>query len=290
MRFQKIREEVFFKPWLITASGHQTIVDLLNKKFQVLATDQKCDDWKPKRDGDDDEDGEDEESIFVSVRPSMSVDPNSIAHIYIMGVLGRKMSLIEKSCGNTDYLDIQREIERAQEYGARGIMFHIDSPGGTVTGNSELVEIVQQIDIPKIAYVDAEACSAAYNLACSTDAIYSTQSGIIGSIGTLIPWVDKSKMWGEEGMAWDPITNEAGDLKAAGHGPSLTPEQRSSLQELVEDAFEDFKGNVLRNRRVPLTAMRGQAFYAKRALENNLIDAIASESEAYAALMGAIPI
>lgn len=285
MRFQKIREEVFFKPWLITASGHQSIVDLLAKRHELFAVDGGYDDWKPKRDGDEDEDEGEESGMLFPSRPALQVDSNGVAHIWIMGVLGRRMSLIEKSCGNTDYLDIQKDIEKAVEYNAKAFMFHIDSPGGTVTGNSELVEIVQSIALPKISYVDAEACSAAYNLACSTDAIYATQSAIVGSIGTLIPWVDKSKMWAEEGLEWAPITNENGDLKAAGHGPSLTPEQRASMQELVEDAFEDFKANVLRNRRVPLTAMRGQAFYAKRAFENNLIDGIAPESAAYMTLL-----
>ena len=249
--------------------------------------DDKCDDWKPRRDGgeDEDEDENEVESMLFPTRPAMIVDPNGVAHVYVMGVLGRRMSLIEKSCGNTDYLDIQKDIEKALNFGARAFMFHIDSPGGTVTGNAELVEIVQAIPFPKISYVDAEACSAAYNLACSTDAIYATQSAIVGSIGTLIPWVDKSKMWSEEGLLWEPITNQAGDLKAAGHGPSLTVEQRASMQELVEDAFQDFKANVLRNRKVPVTAMRGQAFYAKRALENNLIDEIAAEADAYQSLI-----
>jgi signal peptide peptidase SppA len=288
MRFQKIREEVFFKPWLITASGHQSIVDLLAKRFDAAAMGEQYDDWKPRKDDEGEDEDEKESAMLFPIRPALTVDPNGVAHIWIMGVLGRRMSLIEKSCGNTDYLDIQKDIEKATEFGARAFMFHVDSPGGTVTGNSELVEIVQAISAPKVAYVDAEACSAAYNLACSTNAIYATQSAIVGSIGTLIPWVDKTKMWAEEGLVWDPITNQAGDLKAAGHGPSLTVEQRASMQELVEDAFEDFKANVLRNRKVPLTAMRGQAFYAKRALENNLIDEIASEREAYEALIDAM--
>jgi ClpP class serine protease len=88
-----------------------------------------------------------------------------------------------------------------------------------------------------------------------------------------------------EGMRFDPITNTEGDLKSAMHGPSLTPDQRAALQEYCQDAFEAFKGNVLRNRSVPDSAMRGQAFFAARGMQNNLCDEIGTEEEAYASFL-----
>ncbi len=63
-----------------------------------------------------------------------------------------------------------------------------------------------------------------------------------------------------------------------------TPDQRASLEQYVQDAFEQFRGNVLRRRLVSADAMRGQAFLAPRALANNLIDKIALEDEAMAFL------
>jgi ClpP class serine protease len=91
-----------------------------------------------------------------------------------------------------------------------------------------------------------------------------------------------------QGIDWQPITNAEGDLKAAMHGPSLTPEQRASLEQYVQDAFDQFRGNVLRRRLVSADAMRGQAFFAPRALQNNLIDRICSEDEAMAFLEATI--
>jgi ClpP class serine protease len=94
-------------------------------------------------------------------------------------------------------------------------------------------------------------------------------------------------MWEIEGKRFDPITNAEGDLKSAMHGPSLTPDQRASLEQYVQDAFEMFKGNVLRNRAVSVEAMRGQSFFAPRALQNYIIDAIVqTEEEAYEMLLG----
>jgi hypothetical protein len=84
-----------------------------------------------------------------------------------------------------------------------------------------------------------------------------------------------------EGMKWDPVTNAEGILKGAGMGPSLTPAQRASLQQLVQDSFELFKTTVTRNRAVPDEAMTGAAYVAPRAIGYKLIDKIATEKIAY---------
>jgi protease-4 len=163
-------------------------------------------------------------------------------------------------------------------------MFDIDSPGGTVSGNAELVDMVQSIPVPTMAFTDSRMCSAAYNIAASCKYIVATKSAMVGSIGCIIPWVDKSQMWSDAGMKFDPITNKDADLKSAMHGPSLTDAQREYLQSFVEEAFSQFKGNVLRNRYVHSGAMRGQAFMGTQAVKNNLIDAVGDKDEAYSKL------
>jgi ClpP class serine protease len=68
-------------------------------------------------------------------------------------------------------------------------------------------------------------------------------------------------------------------------GPSLTPAQRASLQQLVDDSFDQFKSNVLRNRRVADEYMTGAAYLAPRAKAGNLIDGIGAKDVAYAELL-----
>lgn len=261
MRFQRIIEQVFFRPWFITSEGHAAVARVV-RAAMVRAN------------------GEMDLSVFANPREEMEILPSGIAKIHVCGVLGKGLSQIEQSCGNTDYERIADEIEEAQELGARGIFLEISSPGGTVVGNAEIAEAVRDCSVPVMAFSDDLACSAAYNIAASATWCYGTPSSTWGSIGTIIPWVDQSAAWAAEGLAWDPITNTEADLKGAMHGPSLTPEQRASLEEYVQDAFEQFRGNVLASRAVPQSAMRGQAFFAPRALANNLIDGILSEEEA----------
>jgi ClpP class serine protease len=93
-------------------------------------------------------------------------------------------------------------------------------------------------------------------------------------------------MYEEEGLKWEPITS--GPLKGAGMGPSLTPAQRASLQQLVDDSFAQFRDNVLRNRRVSDEFMTGAAYLAPRAKAANLIDGIGNQELAYTELLAMI--
>jgi ClpP class serine protease len=146
-----------------------------------------------------------------------------------------------------------------------------------------VVDIIQGLKVPIVAFSDDTACSAAYNIAVSCDKVYGSIGSTWGSIGTIIPWLDQSAAYAEQGLSWEPITS--GSLKGAGMGPSLTPAQRASLQHMVDDSFDQFKSNVLRNRLVPDEYMTGAAYLAPRAKLGNLIDGIGTEELAYAELL-----
>jgi len=272
MSFSRIISKVYGEPWFISPAGFAAIDRIL----------------RPRINGDYNE--MPDMSMMMNPREEMTIDSNGIAHIEICGTLARDISPIEKCCGATDYEDIEGELEAAMEARCRGIWLEIDSPGGACNGNSEVADALQAISrkVPTLAYTDGLACSAAYNIAVSCREIWASPSATVGSIGAIIPWISTSAMWAEEGMEWDPITNAEGDLKGAMMGPELTAAQRASLTEYVQDNFDLFRSNVLRNRNVPAEAMRGQAFLASRALSNKLIDKVATEELAYARLLALV--
>lgn len=275
MRLPRLHQKIYCEPWFITPAGYRAVRAVFENK--LLRS--KC-----KEDGGEMEDY----SMFVNTREPMEIDANGIATIEIQGTLGKGLSKIEKCCGATDYEDVEDEIEAAISANVRGIFFDIDSPGGQCTGNGEVADMIQALRgrIPMVAYTDDLMCSAAYNIGVSCDYVFASQSATVGSIGTIVPFVDESGMWEMEGLSFDPITNADGDLKSTMMGPTIgTAAQRAYLQQYVEDAFSQFKGNVLRNRRVAPDAMRGQAFLAPRALEVNLIDGILGEEAAYNKLL-----
>lgn len=269
MKFQRVIEQVFYRPWLITPGGYAAVRKLVEARLV-------------RANGD-----EYEIPIgMMSQREPMEIDGNGIAHICIEGTLAKGISAIEACCGAWDYEWVEDDLESAIEANVRGIFLEINSPGGSCTGNSEVAEMIQALEIPIVAFSDDTACSAAYNIAVSCDRVFGSPGSTWGSIGTIIPWLDQSAAYAEAGMSWEPITS--GPLKGAGMGPSLTPAQRASLQQLVDDSFAQFRGNVLRNRAVPEEYMTGAAYLAPRARLGNLIDGIASEELAYQELLAMI--
>jgi len=270
MKFQRILEQVFYRPWLITPGGYAAVRRLVEGRIL-------------RANGDDYE----MPMGMKSQREPMEIDGQGIAHICIEGTLAKGISPIEACCGVWDYEWICEDIEEAMEANVRGIFLDINSPGGSCCGNPEVVDLIQSLPMPIVAYSDDTACSAAYNIAVSCDRIYGSVGSTWGSIGTIIPWTDQSAAYEAEGLSWDPITS--GPLKGAGMGPSLTAAQRASLQQLVDDSFAQFKNNVLRNRLVADEYMTGACYLAPRAKSANLIDEIATEELAYQKLLAMLP-
>ena len=266
MKFQRVIEQVFYRPWLITPGGYAAVRKLVEGRI-----------LRANGEGYEMLDG------MTAKREEMEIDGQGIAHICIEGTLAKGISPIEACCGAHDYEWITEDLEDAIEANVRGILLEINSPGGNCTGCSEVVDIIQGLKVPIVAYSDDTACSAAYNIAVSCDKVYGSIGSTWGSIGTIIPWLDQSAAYAEQGLSWEPITS--GPLKGAGMGPSLTPAQRASLQQMVDDSFDQFKNNVLRNRLVPDEYMTGAAYLAPRAKLGNLIDGIGTEDLAYAELL-----
>jgi len=275
MRFAKIIEAVYNRPWLITPETHTAIRRIVESR--LLAADTK----RIEDDG--------LFSMFVNKRPDTAIDDNGIAVISVHGVIGKNLSKIERACGAIGVEQIRAEIQESEESGALGILFHFDSPGGGVTGVPELADLIANISVPTLAYTEDMIASAAYWLASGTDEIVATRSADVGSIGVYIPWVDRSAYYAGLGYEFDPIKNQDGDLKAIGFAPTLTESQRAYLQDEVDTIFSEFRGHIQSYRDVSADAMRGQTLSSVAMLQANLVDAIVKDfGEAYDRLLAKI--
>jgi len=288
MRFQHIIEQVYFQPWYITPSGHFAIHAILESRLGIMppagasaaasagAPAPQAFDFK---------------ELFAQRRP-LSIDAEGIATVHILGPLGRGLSKLEKSCGATDFADIQAEIREAVAKGAKGILLDINSPGGTVSGTPETARLVATKALPTVVFVDDLMASAAYYIGAGADAIVAEESAVVGSIGVYIPWMDYSERIRALGYKPAPIVNKGGDLKALGFGGSLTDVQRGYLQEMVDADFGAFRDHVRAFRDVPDSAMRGQILKGQPALDAALVDQLGDRAAAVAklrSLIGARP-
>lgn len=262
MRFAHVQDAVYRQPWNITSGGWLSVHEVLQSRLSADYQAGMFSDW-------------------VNERTDMEIDRNGIAHISVQGVLAKGMTKIERSCGNTSYEQIWEDFAAAEEQGAKGVMLHVNSPGGGCAGNCEIAARVSASPLPVVAWIDELSASAAYAITAGSDLIVCSPSAQVGSIGTILPLIDQSGAW--EARGWKPnyITHTGGDLKDATWPPSFTEAHCAHLQEVVDDFFEQFKSHVLNHRAIDAGAMRGQCFIGNRAQSANLVDTVADYETAY---------
>lgn len=259
MRLAHIQKELYHRPLLITQDGFQTIHSLVQHKLKgnVMPMD----------------DMEDEEQEYDDV-----VLRDGVAYINVQGVIGRKLSFIEKACtGACDVEDLRDNIELAASYpDVAHIALVIDSPGGTVAGVPELAQRIKEINDtikPVTAIVDGLCCSAAYYLAAGCDSILAIgKTSYIGSIGVYTYLLDESQYFAKEGV--QPVVIKAGLNKGEGlPGMPITDEIKANLQKEVDYIYNLFTTHVKGNRpNVEDDTMQGRAYYSEEAEKLGLID------------------
>jgi ClpP class serine protease len=267
-----IIEKVMYAPWLITAGGYKSVLEVVQGKMD--------------RDSGIGADITLRAEDFGGGAVVATVDSEGIATIPIQGILGQRLSGIEKMCGGTDYLDIERATREAidKKY-AKGVLYAFDSSGGMVRGCADLADFIKGLSVPTAAYTDSRCNSAAYWLASACDEVMSSTSADVGSIGVILPWIDQSKIWEVEGLKYEPFVNEGAELKGAGGGPALTDPQKRYLQESVNYVGEKFQQFVGLKRKVKPEVFRAGTYFGEQALDVGLVDKLGTSGDAYQSLL-----
>lgn len=280
----------------IIAEAFHGIPHLLNRDrglAQVLSLVKFAEERLPKLnvradsgDGEDDGDEEGDGGLnlewrdFYPMRDAMRVGADGIARISVKGMLTNGLPGIYEKLGlATRYTTISADIDAAVAVGAKGLLFAIDSGGGSTVGGREVVQQIRALQIPTASHTASLKASAAYHIGASTGQVFATESAMVGSIGSILVMYDWSKFFQDYGV--EPVVFASGDLKGTGvDGTSLTDAQKEYLQGLVDTCASAFKADVLADRgEVAEDSMRGQVFFSPEACERNIIDAIASEAE-----------
>ena len=281
MKFPNVLTMLYCEPWLILSETHRRlcqIVDahidgsahnpggLIEQMEKVLA---------------------DEPQAGIQGGPRETRKPyelaGSIALIPMHGVIGKRVGCFEKMSGAVDVDDVERLLDAALgDDDVEGILLHIDSPGGTVTGVPELANKVAAATSEKrvLSFTDNMAASAAYWIGCGADEFYAAPSASTGSIGVYLAWLDVSRAYEMGGYKTELI--KVGRHKAVGlAGTTLSDEQRDLLTARVEQIGVWFKGFVSAHREgVAAESMEGQTFYGRDAKAAGLVDEIGSLSDA----------
>lgn len=220
---------------------------------------------------------------------------DGIAVIPVRGSLVHRSSWLDAESGLVGYDMILRKARAAQnDPEIDGVFMPWDSGGGECAGMFAAAEELASMakaegGKPIFAYLDEKACSAAYVMASAADRIFGRKEVLGGSIAALINMIDKSKMYEKAGL--EPIVIRAGwaDRKARGMpGEKVDSETVKRLEAIVDQASNQIVEFVAAMRGVTeksIKDLRGEVFTGPDLKKYGLLDEIASERDAWEALV-----
>ncbi len=166
----------------------------------------------------------------------------STAVIPITGPIFRYANVFTEISGATSVQQVASELRSALDQPTvDSIVLEINSPGGQVTGISELAQMIRAADKTVTAYVDGMAASAAYWIASAADQIVVNDTAQLGSIGVVTT------------VAVDDSTDavEIVSTQSPRKRPDVrTEDGKAQMQANTDELAQVFIDTVARNRRV----------------------------------------
>ena len=224
-----------------------------------------------------------QEVVEVSeINEFYTVTSNGIA---VISISGQIMKGVSKFGGTSSLLTRMALRSAMEDDKIKGIMFHIDSPGGTVAGVDELATDIARAAEKKIvrAHIDDLGASAALWIAAQASTLTANKMAQIGSIGAFIVLEDTSGKAEMEGIKVHVISS--GPLKGAfADGAPITDAQLASVQKTVDDITGHFLTAISIGRGMDMDKVEaladGSTMIAKDALSAGLIDDVMSFEDA----------
>lgn len=182
--------------------------------------------------------------------------------------------------------------EAARDPSVRGVLLHMQTPGGTIYGSSAIFDGVkayqQATGRPVLAYIEGLSASGGVMAMVGANGVYADRGSLIGSIGILGPnWLYYNKPVATQGgILGGGVSTQDGierTIVYAGRGKDLgnpyrraTPEELKVLQNGVDIEYAAFVKHVAENRKIDENRIRdemgAQIFDNKTAQEYGLID------------------
>lgn len=215
---------------------------------------------------------------------------SGVAHLQLRGPMMPRVPWIFTALGieatSTEGLRDAIAIADADE-SVHGIVLHVDSPGGTVSGTPELADAIASAQTPIVAHAQGIMASAAYWVASQASRVTASTSALAGSIGAFAVVADTSRLFAEAGIKVHVL--RSGEHKGAGvAGDDVTAAQLAQMQATVDTAADMFIDAIAQARDVPGLAelADGRVFFAADAAEHQLIDGV---EDAETAALAATP-
>jgi signal peptide peptidase SppA len=219
------------------------------------------------------------------------VKQGAIAVIPLRGVISHRMGGMTEMSGGMSVERFSAMFDEAlRDDSVSAIVADIDTPGGTISGLTEMWAKIYAARGQKktVAQVNALCASAGQWLASAFEEKVCTPSGDVGSIGVITSHLDTSKAEEADGVKRTVVS--AGKYKAEGQGP-LTEEAQAALQARVDEAYAMMVRDIAKGYGVAPSVVRegfgeGRLVGAKEALKLGMIDRIDTMEGTIGRLLG----
>lgn len=221
----------------------------------------------------------------------------SIAIIPMYGVIAPRMNLMSEMSGGTTFEKLTAQLrESVANKDVKTIVFDVDSPGGNIAGAPEFAREVLKARTKKpiVAVAQYKMASAAFWTLSGATEIVAAPSAIVGALGVITSHADLSEAMAKLGVKKRYLY--AGEGKADGNDAEpLSADAEARLQSLIDDAYAQMVGDVVKGRGAGMTADRvkkdwkAHAYNAQQAKALGMIDGIATLDETLARILSASP-
>lgn len=213
---------------------------------------------------------------------------DGVAIIPIAGPMIRRGDFFSRVSGATSYERIARDLSLAlEDRSVSAILLNVDSPGGAVTGVSDLAAMIRDGKRlkPIVVHSDGEIASAAYWLGSAATEIVASPTVMVGSIGVRMA-MRKEKTSASDRMVSFEFVSSQSPKK------SVDPETdigRAQIQGTVDALAQVFIETVAANRNVGVEQVlsdfgQGDVLVGQAALDAGMIDRLGTFEDTLARL------
>lgn len=132
----------------------------------------------------------------------------------------------------------------------KGVIFRIDSPGGTVAMSQEIYSTVLRLRErkPVVVSMGDVAASGGYYIASAADRIYADPGTLTGSVGVIMGTMNVQQLM-EQKLGIKSVVIKSGKFKDTGsmYRP-MRPDEQQLLQNLVNSAYHQFLNAIIQGR------------------------------------------
>lgn len=223
--------------------------------------------------------------VLLFLAALRSIEPGATETLIIGR--GDRLAVVELKGPIETSDNVVRQIKKYRDDNSiKGIVLHIDSPGGGVVASQEMYEEVRKTrdaGKPVVVSMGAVAASGGYYVACGASKIVANRGTLTGSIGVIGEFLQLREAMNKLGI--DVKTIKSGKLKDAGSFTQpMTKEAEQYFQSLMDEVHGQFIGVVEKERKLDhrkvLEIADGRVFTGEQALALGLVDTLGTYEDA----------